>query len=349
MLPSLSCTGKYQPGHPLLIASPPDLSGTYFLAILDVSDPLAPSPVCTINVTSYANRPIQWLISSWRVQRVQWLSGSEFVLVQNRPNRLLGVDVARRSVTTIRELNGDVILARLSPDRAWLATMESKGNASRVARLYGRGVERTLATFPQLPGPLAISTYWYGRPTIEFSPDGTRVLAADWQASMADPTTPNLQLFDLEGSRIISDSRGRWAAWVRASLYYATGDNKVHMWADGAPPVAVLESAWLQPAVSPDGQSIAYLTKAGNRYNFEVMETKSGKAKTLNTTGQRVEALFVTSGLLWAGELGVCDDCQGGWRASGKVFAYDISTGVEREVRLPNLLYLHGASRSTGA
>ena len=337
LVPSLTCPGQYQQGHPLVIASPLVLGRYPSLAVLDVFDPLAPSSVCTVNISSFPEQPIQWL------------SGSEFLLIQNRPNRLIDVDVARRSITPFRELNGSVFLASLSPDRAWLATMELNADGSKVARLYGPSGERTLATFPQVPGPAGIEVYGLGGPKVEFSPDGALVLAVDWQASIADPRVPNLQLFNLQGSRISWDSKGVWAAWVRASLYYTTGDGKVHKWVDGAFPITVLESAWLQPAVSPDGQNIAYLSTPGYRYNLEVMETKSGKAKALNTTGQRIHALFVTPSLLWAGDVRVCDSCQGGFQQTGKVYAYDLSTGVEREVRLPDLLYLGGASRSSGA
>jgi hypothetical protein len=268
------------------------------------------------------------------------LSRSEFSLVRDRPNQLLDIDVARRSITILRELNGSVYMARYSPDRAWLATMESKPDGTRLARLYGPGGERTLATYPVIGGHGG-SIYGFGGPTIGFSPDGSLVLAVDYAA--------DLQVFDLQGSQIVSASRALWAIWVKSSLYYTGSDRKVYKWIRGAAPVAILQSDWLEPAVSPDAQSIAYLTFPGYKYDLDVLDARSGSAKTLKTTGQRIYPLFVTPSLLWASELQVCDNCYGGVNPTGKVFAYDISTGTESEVRLPELLgLLAGVSVSGG-
>lgn len=271
------------------------------------------------------------------------------MLVQYEPNRLLDVDVARRTITTFRELNGTVFLARLGPDRAWLATMESKPDGTRLARLYGPSGARTLATFPMLGGHGG-SIYGFGGPSIGFSPDGSLVLAVDYAANYVDPTVSNLQVFDLQGSRIVSAARGLWAVWINASLYYAGGDKNVYRWVRGASPVAILQSDWLQPTVSPDGQSIAYLSSPGYKFNLDVLDAKLGNAKTLNVAGQRIYPLFVTPNLLWASEMQVCDNCYGGARSTGKVFLYGLSAGSELEVRLPELLDpLMGASLSSGA
>lgn len=239
--PSLACPGRYQAGHPLVSATVfAQVNGS--LAILDVSDPLAPTLVCTVNNSPYPLQPIQWL------------SRSEFLLVLSQPNRLLDVDISRQSITTARELNGNVFEARLSPDRAWLATMESQADGSRLARLYGPTGERTLASYPIIGGHGG-TIYGFGGPTIGFSPDGSLVLAVDYAANV-DPTISDLQVFDLKGSRIVSAAKGIWAAWVNGSLFYAAGDRNVYRWARGAAPVAILQSDWLQPTVSPDGRSI---------------------------------------------------------------------------------------------
>jgi hypothetical protein len=304
------------------------------LAVLDVSDPLAPSVLCTVDNSPYP------------IQPVQWLSKSEFLLVLDRPNRLLDVDVARRSITTLRELNGNVFMARLSPDRAWLATMEGTPDGARLAKLYGQSGERTLAAYPMIGGHGG-SIYGFGGPSIGFSSDGSLVLAVDYAANV-DPTISDLQVFDLKGSRIVSAAKGIWAAWVNGSLFYAGGDRNVYRWARGAAPVEILPSDWLQPTVSPDGRSIAYLTYPGYKFNLDVLDIGSGNAKTLKTTGQRIYPLFVTPGVLWAGEVQVCD-CIGGGAQTGKVFAYDMSTGTESEVRLPELITLAAASLSSGS
>ena len=64
----------------------------------------------------------------------------------------------------------------------------------------------------------------------------------------------------------------------------------------------------------------------------------------MKTTGQRIYPLFLTPNLLWASELQVCDNCYGGVNPTGKVFAYDLSTGTKYEVRLPELLGAFGWS-----
>ena len=334
--PSLTCSRQYQPGH-LLVAALLFSQGYGSLAILDVSDPLAPILLCTVNNSPYPLQPIQWL------------SRSEFLLVLSQPNRLLDVDISRQSITTARELNGNVFEARLSQDRAWLATMESQADGSRLARLYGRAGERTLASYPIIGGHGG-TIYGFGGPTIGFSPDGSLVLAVDWGATASNSTVPALQVFDLQGLQIVSAAGGLWGDWVNGSLYYSEGTQKVYKWVRGAAPVAVLQSSWWQPTTSPDGRTIAYLTNPGYRFTLDVLDVGSGTAKSLKATGQRIYPLFVTPNLVWASELNVCDNCYGGVMPTGKVFAYDLSTGAESEVRLPDLLGpLMGASLSGGA
>ena len=133
--PSLVCTGQYQSGHPLVTAMLFSQAGYGSLAVLDVADPLAPSAVCTINNSPYS------------IQRVQWLSATEFLLIStaSQPSQILAVDVQRRTVSTLRTAGG-LGLAALSPDRNWLATMEAGDGGTTVARLYGPAGVRTMAT-----------------------------------------------------------------------------------------------------------------------------------------------------------------------------------------------------------
>ena len=332
--PSLMCPGHYQAGHPLVTALTHSQAGYDSLAVLDVAEPLAPSLVCTINHSPYPLQPIQWL------------SPSEFALLfDGQPARLVSVDVGHRSITAIRDVNGE---ARLSRDRAWLVTMEAGTGGTRAVRLYGPAGDRTLATYPPALGHGG-TIYGFGGPTIGFSPDGSLVLAVDSEANYADPTVPDLRVFDLQGSLVLSVARGLWAVWLNAALYYSGGDGNVYRWVRGTSPVAIMQSDWFEPTVSPDGQSIAYLTNPGYAYKLNVLNTRSGIATTLQTSGPRIYPLFVDSSLIWSGELQTCDNCYGGTNSTGNVFAYDLSTGSEHEVNLPVLLNpLAGASLSSG-
>jgi hypothetical protein len=334
--PSLMCPGHYQSGHPLLSALEYSQAGYDSLVVLDVANPLAPSLLCRVNYPQYP------------IQPMQWLSASEFALVQpGRPSHLIDVDVARQSITTIRELSESAHLASISTDRAWLATMEAGADGANVARLYGPAGARTLAIFPPAGGHGG-TIYGFGGPNIELSPDGSLVLAVDYEANYVSATSPDLQVFDLQGSLLFSAAKGIWAVWDKTALYYDNG-GKVYRWVPGAAPVAVSQSDWLEPARSPDGLHIAYLTNPGYAFKLDVLDTRSGIATEIRTSGQRIDPLFVTPGLMWTGELQICDNCYGGINPTGKVFAYDVSTGSEQEVNLPVLLSpLAGASLSSG-
>jgi hypothetical protein len=309
-------------------------AGYTSLDVLDVADPFAPRLVCTLNNSPYPLQP------------VQWRSASEFLLLlTGRPNHLVDVNVASASITTFRDLNGSVYLAALSPDRAWMATMESGAGDTRVARLYGPAGVQTLATYPPAGGHGG-TIYGFGGPTVEFSSDGSMVLTVDYEANYNDATVSDLQVFDLNGTRLTSAARGLWAVWDNASLYYDGGDGKVYKWVRGSAPVAVLPSGWLEPNVS--GQSIAYLV-SGLSFGLNVLDTKSGVATTMRASGQRIYPLFVNGAVIWTSELVDCANCYGGNNPTGKVFAYDPATGSERAVALPDLLApLAGASLSSG-
>lgn len=341
--PSLVCSGQYQTGHPLFVGSAFSLAGYESLNVLDVSDPLAPTLVCAINNAPYP------------IQRIQWLSRSEFVLVANgQPPALLRVDVSARSITTIRALPGNTYLAAFSPDRALLATMDSDAAGSRIARLYGPSATRTLATYPPAGGHGG-TIYGFGGPTIAFSPDGSLVLAVDYEANYADRNVPDLQIFDLQGNQVFWSSGGTWAVWVGSSLYYNGGGSKVYRWELYGQPVQVMANGWMEPAVSPDGHRLAFLafppvTNGSSTFNLQTMDTRSGAVSTLAATGLRIDPIFVTPTVIWVSELVQCDNCYGGNTASGKVFAYDLAGGTVREVNLPELLSpLAGASTSPAA
>jgi hypothetical protein len=310
------------------------LAGYTSLDVLEVADPFAPRLVCTVNNSPYPLQP------------VQWLSASKFLLLlTGPPNQLVDVNVASASITTFRELNGSVYLAALSPDRAWMATMESAAGDTRVARLYGPGGVQTLATYPPAAGHGG-TFYGFGGPKIEFSSDGSMLLTVDYEANFNDATVSDLQVFDLNGTRLTSAARGLWAVWDEGSVYYDGGDHKVFRWVRGSAPVAILQSGWLESTAS--GQSIGYLVYGLGGWGLNVLDTKSGVVTTMRASGQRIYPLFVNGAVIWSSELVDCA-CFGGKNPTGKVFAYDPATGSERAVTLPNLLApLAGASLSNG-
>jgi hypothetical protein len=335
--PSLVCPGKYQAGHPLVVASIYSLAGYESLDVLDVADPLSPTLVCTVNYASYP------------IQRSQWLSPSEFAMVANNPPRLLDVDVGRGSITEIRPLDDSTYLAALSPDPTRFATMEANVTGTRFARLFGPYAKRTLATYPPALGHGG-TIYGFGGPTIEFSPDGLLVLAVDYEANVADPNVPDLQVFDLQGNAVFSAPRGTWAVWVKTALYYDGGDGRVYRWGPGGQPVQVMANGWIEPDVAPDSRHVTFLAASpsgAGTFILQTLDTQSGTLSTLAATDLRIDPLFVTSSLIWISELVTCSNCFGGDGPSGKVFAYNLTTGAASEVNLPELLApMAGASLS---
>jgi hypothetical protein len=321
----------------LVVALEYSLAGYTSLDVLDVADPFAPTLVCRLNNSPYPLQP------------VQWLSASDFLLTfSGLAYRLLDVDVARGSITTFRELDQGMFLASLSPDRAWLATMASGGDGSTIVRLSGPSGARTLVTYPPALGHGG-TIYGFGGPNVEFSPDGSLVMAVDYEANRADSTVPNLEVFDLNGSRVVSAAKASWAVWAGTTLFYDGGDGKVYKWIRGGAPVAALQSGWLEPSVSPDGREVAYLVSpVGPSVTLNVMDTRTGVATTMHASGQRIFPLFVNGAVIWTSELVDCANCYGGNNPTGKVFAYDSATGSERAVALPDLLApLAGASLSS--
>jgi hypothetical protein len=336
--PSLVCPNQYQVGHQLVVAPQYSLAGYVSLDVLDVADPFAPRLVCTLNNSPYPLQPIQWL------------SASDFLLtLSGQAYRLLEVDVARESVTTFRELEQGVFLTSLSPDRAWLATMVAGGDGTEIARLSGPPGVRSLVTYPPAGGHGG-TIYGFGGPNVEFSPDGSLVMAVDFEANRFAPAVPNLQVFDLNGSRVASADKASWAVWAGSSLYYDGGDGKVYKWVRGSLPVVVLQSDWLEPNVSADGQAIAYLASpGGSNFTLNMIDTRSGAVTTVRASGQRIDPLFVNAAVIWTSELVDCANCYGGNNPTGKVFAYDSATRNEHQVALPELLApLAGASASIG-
>lgn len=337
--PSLVCSGRYQAGHHLVVAPVFSQAGYTSLDVLDVADPLAPVVVCTINNAPYP------------IQPVQWLSPSDFALVAFQPYRMLRVDISGRSITTDRQLKPSVVAA-LSPDRAWIATMEFDASGVNVARLYGPSGMRTLASYPA-PGGHGGTIYGFGGPKIEFSPDGTLVLAVDYEANRVDSSVSDLQVFDLQGARVFSAAQGTWAVWVNSALYYTGGDQRVYRWVRGAAAAVVLQVGWIEPTVSPDGQTIAflsYLSPPNSALKLQVLDSRTDATRTLATTDLRIDPLFVTASLVWVSELVTCDNCYGGNTATGKVFAYDLASGSVSEVKLPEPLSpLAGSSLSPAA
>lgn len=169
-----------------------------------------------------------------------------------------------------------------------------------------------------------------------------------------DPSVSDLQVFDLQGSRVFSAAQGTWAVWVSSALYYTGGDQKVYRWVRGAPAAVVMQVGWIEPAVSPDGQSVAFLSNQSPpnspSLKLQALDIRTGVVKTLATTDLRIDPLFVTASLVWVSELVTCDNCYGGNTATGKVFAYDLASGSVREVKLPEALSpLAGASLSPAA
>jgi hypothetical protein len=267
----------------------------------------------------------------------------------NNPTRLLDVDVGHGSITLIRPLDDRTYLAALNPDPTRFATMESNVSGTRFARLFGPYAKRTLATYPPAGGHGG-TIYGFGGPTIEFSPDGSLVLAVDVEANFADPNVPDLQVFDLQGNRVFSAPRGTWAVWVKTALYYDGGDGRVYRWGPGGQPVQVMANGWIEPDVSPDSRHVTFLAvspSGAGTFILQTLDTQSGTPFTLAATDLQIDPLFVASSLIWVSELVKCDNCFGGNEPSGKVFAYNLTTGAVTEVKLPELLApMAGASLS---
>ncbi len=335
---SLVCPGQYHAWHPLVVASIYSQAGYQSLDVVDVADTLAPTLVCTVN---YAPYPLQ---------RLQWLSPDVFVMIPNdKPSRLVGVDVASQSMFPYRALPENAWLAGLGQNFMPLATMESVAGGTTAVRLSIGGGTQTLTTYPAAGGHGG-TIYGFGGPTVEFSPDGKLVMAVDYQANFGDPTVADLQVFDLLGNRVFSSARGTWAVWTTSGLYYDGGDGNVYRWGFGGRPVAVMTNGWIEPDVSPDSRHIAFLSvnpSGAGTFVLQTLDTQSGTPSTLAATDLRIDPLFVTSTMIWVSELVKCDNCYGGNAPTGKVFAYNLTTGAVTEVKLPELLApMAGASLS---
>jgi hypothetical protein len=111
-----------------------------------------------------------------------------------------------------------------------------------------------------------------------------------------------------------------------------------------------MANGWIEPAVSPDNRHVTFLgvsPSGAGTFVLQTLDTQSGTPSTLAATDLRIDPLFVTSSLIWVSELVKCDNCYGGNAPSGKVFAYNLTTGSVTEVKLPEpLAPMAGASVS---
>ena len=175
-------------------------------------------------------------------------------------------------------------------------------------------------------------------PTLAFSADG-QYLVAGWPVGKgASP----LRVYRVADATLVQtlELADFGALWDRTGhrLYLLHGADPSRSWTpEGG--FAPLDGATAWPfdaGLSPDGSQVAYTAYAdpANQANLRVYVYDVASKKTRQLSDQmRSEVRFVKPGWVWYREEAACDGC-GPWgtHATAKVFAMNLSTGVETQV-----------------
>ncbi|TMC33763.1 MAG: hypothetical protein E6J28_13890 [Chloroflexi bacterium] len=325
--PFVGCAAKPTGGPMVLIGQ----------AIYDVSDPVHPKLLCRVNNTVthlFTQDTFTYIRRSGdegtEVVLHSMGSGNESVIA-GWPIKLLG------------SAFGDV--GAWTPDGDHAATAVSAkddaGDQAIQIWLFAQPSKILLYSFSQ-PLTDCICRFGVARPTLAFSADG-QYLVSGWPVGkgasplrvyrVADATlAQTLDLGDVE------------AIWSRTGHHlYLTGlAGKSRSWTpeDGFAPLDGATAWPYRLGLSPDGSQVAYTayldpsTQADLRvyvYDIATHQTR------LLTSQMRSEVIFVKDGWVWYLEEAKCDPAlpscaPWGTAPTGKVFAMNLSTGVEQPV-----------------
>ena len=174
-------------------------------------------------------------------------------------------------------------------------------------------------------------------PVLSVSPDGEYVVAG-WIAGKGSEPLAVYRVSDR--TRVTTlDQTVYGALWDRGGhrLFLNRFGLPSQSWTPegGVSSLAGAASFSFLPGLSPDGSQVAYTAYPDSNNAAQprvwVYDLKSASTRML-VDQSRSQALFIKDGWAWYLDEGLCTDCPGGTRPSGKVYAMNLSTGTEQTV-----------------
>ena len=306
-------------------------SGTASELLYDVSDPIHPRLLCTIANTS-----------------AHLFTGDTFVYL--KPVSATETDIVLHSLGSGNESVAGrfpfrVAAGAWTPDGSLMVYLGSiganpSGFSSQSVWLFSQQKSSLLYSYPLGIGD-CICRFGLGPAVLAISPDGEYLVAGESRAGKGSQPLAVLRLSDgkvvlTAGADVVN------AIWSRAGhrLYlFRGGGPSAESWTPEGGLVQLNAVSWSElPGVSPDGAQVAYTsyddggTPPAVPPRVYVYTIASGATRML-LDQPRTQALFVKDAWVWYLDEGPCtDSCAGLTAPTGKVFAMNLSTGVEQTV-----------------
>jgi dipeptidyl aminopeptidase/acylaminoacyl peptidase len=299
------------------------LRGVPGIAVRDVTDLAHPVTRCTFNGGSYFRFRDETHVS-YIVTTSPLRLGA--------PGSLYLADLQTGTTSLVRSWSygGDMSwVYSWSPDGQSLTFLTSDESGVQWHMLSASG-DRTLSNLGTVPARGADPDL--DDAMVGFSADGQYLAVVETHT--AGPTPP-FQVVRVSDSRLVySRMDGAMAVWlgVGARLYFRTSTDLRFWDSSGGQTLFILggTKSWIHPTASADGRRIVFLgVGSQGGHNPSVLEVPGGPGPLV--PGQRVDAAFLTSTLVWwVGEGSCATPCGlGGSPLSGETWIYDFAAHTE--------------------